>query len=103
MLQLPVETFSAVFTKYPESLVQVVQIIMVRLQWDTFLAFSHEIQPLHLFPSPGLLDRTSPVCGSKLVVSTSATKKPRKTHGQPPDPTGVPLSGPAGDPVTTSS
>ena len=91
-------------TKYPESLVQVVQIIMVRLQWDTFLAFNHEIQPLHLFPSPGLLDCTSPVCCSKLVVSTSATKEPRKTRGQPPDPTsGAPLSGPAGDPVTTPS
>ncbi|KFU87334.1 Neuropathy target esterase, partial [Chaetura pelagica] len=38
ILRLPVEAFSAVFEKYPESLVRVVQIIMVRLQRVTFLA-----------------------------------------------------------------
>ncbi|XP_065431823.1 patatin-like phospholipase domain-containing protein 6 [Chrysemys picta bellii] len=38
MLHLPVEAFSAVFEKYPESLVRVVQIIVVRLQRVTFLA-----------------------------------------------------------------
>ncbi|XP_064427760.1 patatin-like phospholipase domain-containing protein 6 isoform X1 [Mirounga angustirostris] len=106
VLRLPVEAFSAVFTKYPESLVRVVQIIMVRLQRVTFLAlhnylgltnelFSHEIQPLRLFPSPGLPARTSPVRGPKRVVSTSATEEPRETPGRPPDPTGAPLPGPA--------
>ncbi|XP_030878971.1 neuropathy target esterase-like [Leptonychotes weddellii] len=114
VLRLPVEAFSAVFTKYPESLVRVVQIIMVRLQRVTFLAlhnylgltnelFSHEIQPLRLFPSPGLPARTSPVRGSKRVVSTSATEEPRETPGRPPDPTGAPLPGPAGDPVKPTS
>nr|KAF6402096.1 patatin like phospholipase domain containing 6 [Rousettus aegyptiacus] len=107
VLRLPVEAFSAVFTKYPESLVRVVQIIMVRLQRVTFLAlhnylgltnelFSHEIQPLRLFPSPGLPARTSPVRGSKRVVSTSATEEPREAPGRPPDPTGAPLPGPTG-------
>ncbi|XP_027529568.1 neuropathy target esterase-like, partial [Neopelma chrysocephalum] len=38
ILRLPVEAFSAIFEKYPESLVRVVQIIMVRLQRVTFLA-----------------------------------------------------------------
>ncbi|TFJ99674.1 cGMP-dependent protein kinase 1-like [Platysternon megacephalum] len=38
MLRLPVEAFSAVFEKYPESPVRVVQIIVVRLQRVTFLA-----------------------------------------------------------------
>ncbi|ELK08100.1 Neuropathy target esterase [Pteropus alecto] len=114
VLRLPVEAFSAVFTKYPESLVRVVQIIMVRLQRVTFLAlhnylgltnelFSHEIQPLRLFPSPGLPARTSPVRGSKRVVSTSATEEPREAPGRPPDPTGAPLPGPAGDPVKPTS
>ncbi|EPY86279.1 hypothetical protein CB1_000320010 [Camelus ferus] len=114
VLRLPVEAFSAVFTKYPESLVRVVQIIMVRLQRVTFLAlhnylgltnelFSHEIQPLRLFPSPGLPSRTSPVRGSKRVASTSATEEPRETPGRPPDPTGAPLPGPAGDPVKPTS
>ncbi|KAK2512447.1 Pnpla6 [Columba guinea] len=56
----------------PESLVRVVQIIMVRLQRVTFLAlhnylgltnelFSHDMQPLRLFPQPGHAARTSPV------------------------------------------
>uniref|UniRef100_A0A8C5P5J6 lysophospholipase n=1 Tax=Jaculus jaculus TaxID=51337 RepID=A0A8C5P5J6_JACJA len=114
VLRLPVEAFSAVFTKYPESLVRVVQIIMVRLQRVTFLAlhnylgltnelFSHEIQPLRLFPSPGLPARTSPVRGSKRVVNTLATEEPRETPGRPPDPTGAPLPGPSGDPVKPTS
>nr|KAF6349754.1 patatin like phospholipase domain containing 6 [Myotis myotis] len=114
VLRLPVEAFSAVFTKYPESLVRVVQIIMVRLQRVTFLAlhnylgltnelFSHEIQPLRLFPSPGLPARTSPVRGSKRVGSTSATEEPREAPGRPPDPTGAPLPGPAGDLVKPTS
>nr|KAF6309821.1 patatin like phospholipase domain containing 6 [Pipistrellus kuhlii] len=114
VLRLPVEAFSAVFTKYPESLVRVVQIIMVRLQRVTFLAlhnylgltnelFSHEIQPLRLFPSPGLPARTSPVRGSKRIVSTSATEEPREAPGRPPDPTGAPLPGPAGDLAKPSS
>ncbi|KAM7026460.1 LOW QUALITY PROTEIN: patatin-like phospholipase domain-containing protein 6 [Acridotheres tristis] len=71
VLRLPVEAFSAVFEKYPD-LVRVVQIIMVRLQRVTFLAlhnylgltnelFSHDMQPLRLFPQPGHAARTSPV------------------------------------------
>lgn len=55
-----------------------------------------EIQPLRLFPSPGLPARTSPVRGSKRIVSTSATEEPREAPGRPPDPTGAPLPGPAG-------
>lgn len=55
-----------------------------------------EIQPLRLFPSPGLPARTSPVRGSKRVVNTSASEEPRETPGRPPDPTGAPLPGPAG-------
>ncbi|XP_027766337.1 neuropathy target esterase-like, partial [Empidonax traillii] len=76
ILRLPVEAFSAIFEKYPESLVRVVQIIMVRLQRVTFLAlhnylgltnelFSHDMQPLKLFPQPGHAARTSPVRHSK--------------------------------------
>ncbi|XP_053907858.1 patatin-like phospholipase domain-containing protein 6 isoform X1 [Cuculus canorus] len=72
VLRLPVEAFSAVFEKYPESLVRVVQIIMVRLQRVTFLAlhnylgltnelFSHDMPPLRLFPQSGHTARTSPV------------------------------------------
>uniref|UniRef100_UPI00358EFC0F patatin-like phospholipase domain-containing protein 7 isoform X3 n=1 Tax=Myxine glutinosa TaxID=7769 RepID=UPI00358EFC0F len=38
VLKLPAEAFQNVFNKYPETLVRVVQIIMVRLQRVTFLA-----------------------------------------------------------------
>uniref|UniRef100_A0AAR2LU82 lysophospholipase n=1 Tax=Pygocentrus nattereri TaxID=42514 RepID=A0AAR2LU82_PYGNA len=38
VLRLPVEAFLSIFEKYPESLVRVVQIIMVRLQRVTILA-----------------------------------------------------------------
>ncbi|XP_068949361.1 patatin-like phospholipase domain-containing protein 6 isoform X3 [Petaurus breviceps papuanus] len=110
VLRLPVEAFSAVFAKYPESLVRVVQIIMVRLQRVTFLAlhnylgltnelFSHEMQPLRLFPSPGLPTRTSPVRGPKRVIAASTAEEPRDPLARPLDPTGAPLPGPPGDPV----
>ncbi|XP_040983012.1 patatin-like phospholipase domain-containing protein 6 [Aquila chrysaetos chrysaetos] len=82
VLRLPVEAFSAVFEKYPESLVRVVQIIMVRLQRVTFLAlhnylgltnelFSHDMQPLRLFPQPGHAARTSPVRHGKRGLSSA--------------------------------
>uniref|UniRef100_A0A674DR49 lysophospholipase n=1 Tax=Salmo trutta TaxID=8032 RepID=A0A674DR49_SALTR len=58
VLRLPVEAFLSIFEKYPESLVRVVQIIMVRLQRVTVLAlhnylgltnelFSHVSQAPH--------------------------------------------------------
>ncbi|XP_065610025.1 patatin-like phospholipase domain-containing protein 6 isoform X2 [Cyrtonyx montezumae] len=82
VLRLPVEAFSAVFEKYPESLVRVVQIIMVRLQRVTFLAlhnylgltnelFSHEMQPLRLFLQPGHTTRTSPVPHGRRGLGTA--------------------------------
>ncbi|XP_075758226.1 patatin-like phospholipase domain-containing protein 6 isoform X11 [Pelodiscus sinensis] len=96
VLRLPVEAFSAVFEKYPESLVRVVQIIMVRLQRVTFLAlhnylgltnelFSHEMQPLRLFPQPSHASRTSPVRHSKRVVSISSIDDHKESSGRQPD------------------
>ncbi|XP_077180272.1 patatin-like phospholipase domain-containing protein 6 isoform X3 [Paroedura picta] len=96
VLRLPVEAFSAVFEKYPESLVRVVQIIMVRLQRVTFLAlhnylgltnelFSHEMQPLRLFPQAGHASRTSPVRHSKRGISTSSVEDARESAGKPPE------------------
>uniref|UniRef100_A0A5F8G725 lysophospholipase n=1 Tax=Monodelphis domestica TaxID=13616 RepID=A0A5F8G725_MONDO len=111
VLRLPVEAFSTVFEKYPESLVRVVQIIMVRLQRVTFLAlhnylgltnelFVQEMQPLRLFPSPGLPTRTSPVRGPKRVNNAMCTaEEPRDSPERPPAPPGAPLPGPPGDPV----
>ncbi|XP_009892746.1 PREDICTED: neuropathy target esterase [Charadrius vociferus] len=87
VLRLPVEAFSAVFEKYPESLVRVVQIIMVRLQRVTFLAlhnylgltnelFSHDMQPLRLFPQPGHAARPPPPPPPPPIV-TGIQKGPR--------------------------
>uniref|UniRef100_A0A8C8K0X1 lysophospholipase n=1 Tax=Oncorhynchus tshawytscha TaxID=74940 RepID=A0A8C8K0X1_ONCTS len=63
VLRLPVEAFLSIFEKYPESLVRVVQIIMVRLQRVTVLAlhnylgltnelFSHVSQAPHTHTVP---------------------------------------------------
>nr|XP_034996498.1 patatin-like phospholipase domain-containing protein 6 isoform X4 [Zootoca vivipara] len=93
VLRLPVEAFSAVFEKYPESLVRVVQIIMVRLQRVTFLAlhnylgltnelFSHEMQPLRLFPQSSHTSRTSPVRHSKRVISASSIEDAKDSSGR---------------------
>ncbi|XP_032095050.1 neuropathy target esterase isoform X6 [Thamnophis elegans] len=96
VLRLPVEAFSAVFEKYPESLVRVVQIIMVRLQRVTFLAlhnylgltnelFSHEMQPLRLFPQSSHPSRTSPVWHSKRIISASSVEDTKDNTGRQPD------------------
>ncbi|XP_074021236.1 patatin-like phospholipase domain-containing protein 6 [Numenius arquata] len=104
VLRLPVEAFSAVFEKYPESLVRVVQIIMVRLQRVTFLAlhnylgltnelFSHDMQPLRLFPQAGHAARTSPVRhGKRGLGGVDEGREPGKNEenvgggGTPPAP-----------------
>uniref|UniRef100_A0A665WWL4 lysophospholipase n=1 Tax=Echeneis naucrates TaxID=173247 RepID=A0A665WWL4_ECHNA len=66
VLRLPVEAFLSIFEKYPESLVRVVQIIMVRLQRVTVLAlhnylgltnelFSHVSLSHRLIPTMSLM------------------------------------------------
>ncbi|XP_063150549.1 patatin-like phospholipase domain-containing protein 6 isoform X8 [Candoia aspera] len=96
VLRLPVDAFSAVFEKYPESLIRVVQIIMVRLQRVTFLAlhnylgltnelFSHEMQPLRLFPQSSHPSRTSPIWHSKRVISASSIEDAKDSAGRQPD------------------
>ncbi|KAJ8390679.1 hypothetical protein AAFF_G00100590 [Aldrovandia affinis] len=88
VLRLPVEAFLSIFEKYPETLVRVVQIIMVRLQRVTVLAlhnylgltnelFSHEMQPLRLLPLSPHPSRTSPVRHSKRFGSMTVTEEHR--------------------------
>uniref|UniRef100_A0AAY4EZR2 lysophospholipase n=1 Tax=Denticeps clupeoides TaxID=299321 RepID=A0AAY4EZR2_9TELE len=90
VLRLPVEAFLSIFEKYPESLVRVVQIIMVRLQRVTVLAlhnylgltnelFSHEMQPLRLQPAPPHPTRTSPVRHSKRFGSLTVPEEHHET------------------------
>nr|XP_046169085.1 LOW QUALITY PROTEIN: patatin-like phospholipase domain-containing protein 6 [Oncorhynchus gorbuscha] len=90
VLRLPVEAFLSIFEKYPESLVRVVQIIMVRLQRVTVLAlhnylgltnelFSHEMQLLRLLPlSPHPVPRTSPQRHSKRFGSLTVPAEDRE-------------------------
>ncbi|KAJ8246252.1 hypothetical protein GJAV_G00265500 [Gymnothorax javanicus] len=89
VLRLPVEAFLSIFEKYPESLVRVVQIIMVRLQRVTVLAlhnylgltnelFSHEMQPLRLLPLSPHPSRTSPVRHSKRFGSLTVSEEHRE-------------------------
>ncbi|KAI4832807.1 hypothetical protein KUCAC02_015754 [Chaenocephalus aceratus] len=89
VLRLPVEPFLAIFEKYPESLVRVVQIIMVRLQRVTVLAlhnylgltnelFSHEMQPSRLPPPSPHPTRTSPIRHGKRFGSLTVTEEHRE-------------------------
>ncbi|KAM9454312.1 patatin-like phospholipase domain-containing protein 6 isoform 2-T2 [Clarias gariepinus] len=88
VLRLPVEAFLSIFEKYPESLVRVVQIIMVRLQRVTVLAlhnylgltnelFCHEMQPLRLSVLSPHTTRTSPVRHSKRFSSLTVPEDQR--------------------------
>ncbi|KAK2818033.1 hypothetical protein Q7C36_021966 [Tachysurus vachellii] len=89
VLRLPVEAFLSIIEKYPESLVRVVQIIMVRLQRVTVLAlhnylgltnelFCHEMQPLRLPILSPHASRTSPVRHSKRFSSLNVPEDQRE-------------------------
>uniref|UniRef100_A0A3B3Y9X1 lysophospholipase n=1 Tax=Poecilia mexicana TaxID=48701 RepID=A0A3B3Y9X1_9TELE len=90
VLRLPVEAFLTIFEKYPESLVRVVQqIIMVRLQRVTVLAlhnylgltnelFSHEMLPSRLPPTSPHAPRTSPIRHGKRFGSLSISEEHRE-------------------------
>uniref|UniRef100_A0A667YYV7 lysophospholipase n=1 Tax=Myripristis murdjan TaxID=586833 RepID=A0A667YYV7_9TELE len=98
VLRLPVEAFLSIFEKYPESLVRVVQIIMVRLQRVTVLAlhnylgltnelFSHEMQPMRvppLSPHPAR-PSTSPIRHGKRFGSLTVPEEHREAavKGEP--------------------
>uniref|UniRef100_UPI00398E3CDF patatin-like phospholipase domain-containing protein 6 n=1 Tax=Pristiophorus japonicus TaxID=55135 RepID=UPI00398E3CDF len=97
VLCLPVEAFQTIFEKYPESLVRVVQIIMVRLQRVTFVAlhnylgltnelFIQESQPSRLAAQPSCTSRTSPV-RHRRFISMSVADDQKETAGKLiPDP-----------------
>ncbi|KAM4751337.1 patatin-like phospholipase domain-containing protein 6 isoform 4-T4 [Anableps anableps] len=89
VLRLPVEAFLSIFEKYPESLVRVVQIIMVRLQRVTVLAlhnylgltnelFGHEMHPSRLPPQSPHALRTSPVRHGKRFGSLTVSEEHRE-------------------------
>ncbi|XP_061685606.1 patatin-like phospholipase domain-containing protein 6 isoform X8 [Syngnathoides biaculeatus] len=89
VLRLPVEAFLSIFDKYPESLVRVVQIIMVRLQRVTVLAlhnylgltnelFSHELHPSRQPPPSPHPTRASPIRHGKRFGSLTVPEEQRE-------------------------
>uniref|UniRef100_A0A3P8ZU33 lysophospholipase n=1 Tax=Esox lucius TaxID=8010 RepID=A0A3P8ZU33_ESOLU len=93
ILRLPASAFQSVFEKYPETLVRVIQIIMVRLQRVTFLAlhnylglttelFNPERQAVPLVTVAGVIGEGSP------------GRIPRRPHFQE-DPVSFAVSAPA--------
>ncbi|CAM4543410.1 unnamed protein product [Leuciscus chuanchicus] len=82
VLRLPAQAFQSVFEKYPETLVRVVQIIMVRLQRVTFLAlhnylglttelFNPESQAVPLVSVVGVVGEVNPGKGLRRQSQTS--------------------------------
>uniref|UniRef100_A0A8C8IUU8 lysophospholipase n=1 Tax=Oncorhynchus tshawytscha TaxID=74940 RepID=A0A8C8IUU8_ONCTS len=90
ILRLPASAFQSVFEKYPETLVRVIQIIMVRLQRVTFLALhnylglttelfnpvthTHTYTHTHTHTSASLMSETPPAL-SPLTFLQSILKK----------------------------
>ncbi|OXB52064.1 hypothetical protein ASZ78_006980 [Callipepla squamata] len=95
------------------SILDVITIIMVRLQRVTFLAlhnylgltnelFSHEMQPLRLFPQPGHTTRTSPVPHGRRGLGTAEEGREKPTElskvQDPPAPSSHPAAGEGSQP-----
>ncbi|XP_064616209.1 patatin-like phospholipase domain-containing protein 7 [Liolophura sinensis] len=74
VLRLPAEAFQKMFTKYPESLVRVVQIIMVRLQRVTFMALHN-----YLGLSSELINKQTLSDRKLSIHSLSPRPSPQKT------------------------
>ncbi|XP_069603791.1 patatin-like phospholipase domain-containing protein 7 isoform X3 [Ranitomeya imitator] len=86
ILRLPANAFQDVFAKYPETLVRVVQIIMVRLQRVTFLAlhnylglttelFNSESQAIPLLSVASLTSGTGSNKGTRRPVSSMSVEE----------------------------
>uniref|UniRef100_S4RZJ7 lysophospholipase n=1 Tax=Petromyzon marinus TaxID=7757 RepID=S4RZJ7_PETMA len=115
VLRLPAEAFQSVFQKYPETLVRVVQIIMVRLQRVTFLAlhnylgltnelFSAESQAIPLSNLGSLSPKASPVrYGKRGSVTSLGTVSEQPTKSSEPQPTPADLSRSISMPVDITS
>ncbi|RXM97276.1 Neuropathy target esterase [Acipenser ruthenus] len=79
ILQLPVEAFLKIFEKYPESLVRVVQIIMVRLQRVTVLSLHNYLGLTNeLFSHSPHPSRTSPVRHSRRFGSCNTVSEEQR-------------------------
>ncbi|XP_073727484.1 patatin-like phospholipase domain-containing protein 7a [Misgurnus anguillicaudatus] len=81
ILRLPASAFQSVFEKYPETLVRVIQIIMVRLQRVTFLALHNYLGlTTELFNQE---KQTVPLIAVNSVLAEgSPSRVPRRPHAQ---------------------
>ncbi|XP_026199347.1 patatin-like phospholipase domain-containing protein 7 isoform X1 [Anabas testudineus] len=97
VLRLPATAFQPVFEKYPETLVRVIQIIMVRLQRVTFLAlhnylglttelFNPESQAISLVSVASVLGEAHPHRGFRRQPSHSDDLGPEKTDPEKSNP-----------------
>ncbi|XP_053180826.1 patatin-like phospholipase domain-containing protein 7 [Scomber japonicus] len=101
ILRLPAAAFQSVFEKYPETLVRVIQIIMVRLQRVTFLAlhnylglttelFNPESQAISLVSVSHVLGEAHPHRGLRRQPSHSEESAPEKSDTEKSSPSEVP-------------
>ncbi|XP_014265195.1 patatin-like phospholipase domain-containing protein 7a isoform X2 [Maylandia zebra] len=87
ILRLPASAFESVFKKYPETLVRVIQIIMVRLQRVTFLALHNYLGlTTELF---NLESQAVPLTNINNVMAEANTGKTRRLHFQDELPAGT--------------
>ncbi|XP_007898535.1 patatin-like phospholipase domain-containing protein 7 isoform X2 [Callorhinchus milii] len=81
VLRLPASAFQSVFHKYPETLVRVVQIIMVRLQRVTFLALHNYLGlTTELFNSES---QAIPLVSLSSIAATSPSRTVKRQHSVP--------------------
>uniref|UniRef100_A0A8C7UEF0 lysophospholipase n=1 Tax=Oncorhynchus mykiss TaxID=8022 RepID=A0A8C7UEF0_ONCMY len=80
ILRLPASAFQSVFEKYPETLVRVIQIIMVRLQRVTFLALHNYLGLTTELFNPER--QAVPLVAVAGVIEGSPGRIPRRPHFQ---------------------
>uniref|UniRef100_A0A671W7G8 lysophospholipase n=1 Tax=Sparus aurata TaxID=8175 RepID=A0A671W7G8_SPAAU len=88
ILRLPASAFESVFKKYPETLVRVIQIIMVRLQRVTFLALHNYLGlTTELFNPESQAVPLSNI--NSVMAEANSGKTPRRLHFQDELPAGT--------------
>ncbi|XP_034402271.1 patatin-like phospholipase domain-containing protein 7a isoform X3 [Cyclopterus lumpus] len=101
ILRLPASAFESVFKKYPETLVRVIQIIMVRLQRVTFLALHNYLGLTTELFNPE--SRAVPLSNINSVMGdVTSWKTTRRLYFQDELPTGAPESSTESDNVKDS-
>uniref|UniRef100_A0A8C2D703 lysophospholipase n=1 Tax=Cyprinus carpio TaxID=7962 RepID=A0A8C2D703_CYPCA len=106
VLRLPAQAFQSVFEKYPETLVRVIQIIMVRLQRVTFLAlhnylglttelFNKESQAVPLVSVASVVGEASPgkgLCRHSQTIEEVSEKFPQRSTDRYSDTSQIPTA-----------